>query len=83
MAAEPSPRIQQIAEIFDPSKPVVNSKLVYLSNLYNEELKLLKELWVNTDASRHHQIISQLVHLSEVDGKATHPLYRQDIYGLT
>lgn len=69
MATEQSPRVQQIAEIFDPSTPVVSSKLVYLSNLNNEELELVKKLWANTDASRRHQIISQLVHLSEVDVK--------------
>ena len=67
MAAESSPRIQHIAEIFDSSKPVASSKLVYLSDLSNEELKFLKEIWTNTDAARRHQVISQLVHLSEVD----------------
>ncbi|MBC8275811.1 MAG: HEAT repeat domain-containing protein [Chloroflexi bacterium] len=67
MAAELSPRIQHIAEIFDSSKPVASSKLVYLSDLSSEELKFLGEIWVNADAARRHQVISQLVHLSEVD----------------
>jgi HEAT repeat protein len=67
MVAEPSPRIQHVAEIFDSSKPLTSSKLVYLSNLSSEELKFLKEVWTNTDATRRHQVISQLVHLSEVD----------------
>ena len=69
MAAELSPRMQHIAEIFDSSKPIVSSKLVYLSNLNSKELKFLEELWANADASRRHQIIYQLVHLSEVDVK--------------
>lgn len=67
MAAESSPRIQHITEIFDSSKPVASSKLVYLSDLSSEELKFLKEIWTNADAARRHQVISQLVHLSEVD----------------
>src|SRR4030065_1725761 len=69
MAAELSPRTQHIAEIFDSSKPIVISKLVYLSDLNSEELKFLEELWADADVSRRHQIISQLVHLSEVDVK--------------
>ena len=69
MAAELSPRTQHIAEIFDSSKSIVSSKLVYLSDLNSEELKFLEELWADADVSRRHQIISQLVHLSEVDVK--------------
>jgi len=69
VAAELSPRIQHIAGILDSSKPIASSKLVYLSDLNNEELKFLEELWADADASRRHQIISQLVHLSEVDIK--------------
>ena len=67
MAAELSPRMQHIAEISDSSKPVASSKLVYLSDLGSEELKFLEEIWANADAERRHQVISQLVHLSEVD----------------
>jgi HEAT repeat protein len=67
MAAELSLRMQRIAEIFDSSKPVASSKLVYLSGLSSEELKFLGGIWVNADAARRHQVISQLVHLSEVD----------------
>jgi HEAT repeat protein len=69
MVAELSPRIQHIAEIFDLSKPVTSSKLGYLSDLNREELKFLEEIWAKADASRRHQVISQLVHLSEVDYK--------------
>jgi HEAT repeat protein len=67
MVAESSPRIQHVAEIFDSSKPIASSKLVYLSDLSSEELKFLKEAWTNADATRRHQVISQLVHLSEVN----------------
>ncbi|UCH51846.1 MAG: HEAT repeat domain-containing protein [Chloroflexota bacterium] len=69
MTAELSPRMQQIAEIFDSGKSIVSSKLVYLSDLNSEELKFLEELWAITDVPRRHQIISQLVHLSEIDVK--------------
>jgi HEAT repeat protein len=69
MTAESSLRIQHIAEIFDSSKPVNNAKLVYLSDLNNGELKFLEEVWANADTSRRHQVISHLVHLSEIDFK--------------
>jgi len=69
MAAESSSRMQHIAEIFDSSKPLVNSKLVYLSDLNSEELKFLEKIWTNAEASRRHEVIFQLVHLSEVDFK--------------
>ena len=67
MAAGLSPRMQHIAEIFDSSEPVASSKLVYLSGLSSKELKFLGEIWVDADAAWRHQVISQLVHLSEVD----------------
>ncbi len=67
MTAESSSRMQHIAEIFDSSKPLANSKLVYLSDLNVTELKFLKEIWAKADATRRHQVISQLIHLSEVD----------------
>jgi HEAT repeat protein len=67
MAAELSPRMQNIAEIFDSSKPVAGSKLVYLSGLSSEELNFLGGIWVNADAALRHHVISQLIHLSEVD----------------
>jgi len=67
MVAESSPRLQHVAEIFDSSKPVASSKLAYLSDLSSEELKFLKEVWTNADVTRRHQVISQLVHLNEID----------------
>jgi len=67
MAAELSSRMQHIVEIFDSSMPIASSKLVYLSDLSSEELKFMGEIWADTDAARRQQVISQLVHLSEVD----------------
>jgi len=69
MAAELSPRMQHIAEILDSNKPIASSKLVYLSDLNNEELEFLEEIWADADTARRRQIISHLVHLSEVDVK--------------
>jgi HEAT repeat protein len=67
MPAELSPNLHDIAEIFDKNKPVNNAKLAYLSTLNSDELRFLTEIWTNTDLSRRQEIISQLVHLSEVD----------------
>jgi HEAT repeat protein len=69
MPAELSPRLRCIAEISDSSKTVNSSKLVYLSALNSEELEFLAEIWTKTDLGRRQEIISQLVHLSEVDFK--------------
>ncbi|MBM3118591.1 MAG: HEAT repeat domain-containing protein [Chloroflexi bacterium] len=67
MTTESSSRTQHIAEIFDSTKPLANSKLIHLSDLNATELKFLKEMWTKADATRRHQVVSQLVHLNEVD----------------
>lgn len=67
MAAESAPRTQYIAEIFDSTKPLVNSKLACLSDLSVTEVKFLKEIWAKADATRRNQVVSQIVHLSEID----------------
>jgi HEAT repeat protein len=67
MAAELSPRMQRIVEIFDASKPVASSKLIYLSDLNSEELKFMEEVWGNADVARRRGVISKLVNLSEDD----------------
>ena len=69
MAAELPSYKQRIAEIFDSNEPLLNSKLVYLSDLSGEELKFLEQAWAKADAQRRHQVISQLIHLSEADLK--------------
>ncbi|MBL7209543.1 MAG: HEAT repeat domain-containing protein [Dehalococcoidia bacterium] len=67
MTAESPPHKQCIAEIFDSNKPLVNSKLAYLSDLTGEGLDFLKEVWTKAHAERRRQVISHLVHLSEAD----------------
>jgi len=67
--AELSPGLRCIAEISDSSKSVNGAKLIYLSALNSEELEFLAESWAKTDLGRRQQIVSQLVHLSEVDFK--------------
>ena len=69
MAAELPSCKQPIAELLNCSKPVVNSKLAYLSDLSGDGLEFLKQAWVEADAKRRHQVISHLVHLSEADLK--------------
>jgi len=69
VTAESSPHEQHIAEIFDSTKPLVNSKLAYLSDLTGEGLESLKQAWAKADAERRHQVISHLVRLSEADLK--------------
>jgi HEAT repeat protein len=67
MPAELSPRLRCITEIFDSTKSVNSAKLVCLSALNSDELEFLAEIWTKTDLKRRLEIISQLVHLSEVD----------------
>jgi len=67
MTAEASPRSRLITDIFDSNKPLIISKLVHLSNLSSNDLKLLKLAWANSDTSRRQQVISNIVHLSETD----------------
>lgn len=69
MPAELTPRLNYIAETLDSSKSVSSSKLVGLSELNSEELEFFAETWAKTDLGRRHEIISKLVHLSEVDLK--------------
>lgn len=60
---------EHLRVIFDSNKPVANSNLVYLSNLDSEELELLKQAWAKANTKRRQQVISHLVHLSEIDFK--------------
>ncbi|HIE17620.1 MAG TPA: phycocyanin alpha phycocyanobilin lyase [Dehalococcoidia bacterium] len=69
MAAELPLRLQRIAQVFDSSRPLLSSELVFLSDLSPDELKFFKDIWAGADISRRYQVISQLVHLSEVDFK--------------
>jgi HEAT repeat protein len=69
MAAKQSSYEQELSEIFDPSQPITNSRLVHLSNLDDRGLELLKRAWANSDAERRRKVIASLVHLSETDLK--------------
>jgi len=69
MPAELPSRLQHIAQVFDSSRPLLSSELVFLSDLSPDELRFFKDVWTSADASRRYQVISQLVHLSEVDFK--------------
>lgn len=67
MTAEASPESLLIADIFDPNKHLIASKLAHLADLNSNDLKLLKLAWAKSDAARQQQTMSGLVHLSETD----------------
>jgi HEAT repeat protein len=69
MSVDSSERMHSISEILDSSKNVNSSKLVSLSCLNSEETEFLAESWHKADLDRRREIISELVHLSEVDLK--------------
>lgn len=69
MAAEKPPRMRYIAEILDSGNSISNSVLISLSDLNSEELKFFTGIWAKTELGRRQEIISQLLHLSEVDLK--------------
>jgi len=69
MTEEALSQKQDIPEIFDSSKPLVNSKLLYLSSLDDEGMQLLQHAWARADIERKRKIITSLVHLSESDLK--------------
>lgn len=59
------PITETIAHLGDSDKPLLNSKLVELSNLNPEELALLEEAWATIEAKRKRQIMYRLVELAE------------------
>jgi len=54
-----------ITDLCDSSQPLLNSRLVDLSNLNSEELELWERAWVNIKPKRRQQIIYRLVELAE------------------
>jgi HEAT repeat protein len=66
MPAEVPQRKRSIAGIFDSANSISNSKLIALSGLNTEELEFFTEMWLRTDLELRREIVSQLVHLSEV-----------------
>jgi len=61
----PLPINETIAELANPDKPLLNSRLAELSNLNLEELKLLDQAWETIELKRRRQIMSRLVELAE------------------
>jgi HEAT repeat protein len=63
--AEPPPVEETLAELSDSQKPLLNSRLVRLSNLGSKELEALKQAWPAIDTRRQRQIVQRLVALAE------------------
>ena len=61
----PLPINETIAELANPDKPLLNSRLAELSNLNREELKLLDQAWETIEPKRRRQIMSRLAELTE------------------
>ncbi|MCL0091258.1 HEAT repeat domain-containing protein [Dehalococcoidales bacterium] len=56
---------ETIAELGNCDKPLLNSRLIELSNLNSEELELLEQAWAVIEPKRRRQIIYRLVELAE------------------
>ncbi len=63
----PLPLERYLANLSDPEKPLVTSKLVNLSNLTLEGQRLFENTWVTIETSRRRQAISWLIELAEDD----------------
>ncbi len=61
----PSSLEYYLQELRDPSKPLVISKLVNLSDLSKEEAKIFKREWPVIDIARRRQITERLAELAE------------------
>jgi HEAT repeat protein len=53
-----------IADIGNSDKPLLNSRLIELSDLSSQELGVLKQAWLSIEPKRRCQIISRLVELA-------------------
>ena len=62
---EPPPIEETLAALTDSEKPLLNSRLVRLSNLSVRELEALKQAWPRIDTRRRRQIVQRLVTLAE------------------
>ncbi len=54
-----------IADLADSDKPLVNSKLIDLSNLNPEDLRVFKQAWAAIELKRRQQIMYRLVEFSQ------------------
>ena len=67
MTAELPTCKQNITAIFYSDEDPTESKLIHLSDLNTEDMGSFEQAWLEANPERHYQVISQLVHLSEVD----------------
>ncbi len=56
---------ETIADLADSDKPLLNSRLIDLSNLNPEEIRILERAWAAIELKRRQQIVYRLVELSE------------------
>ena len=61
----PSFFTEYLAELSDTAEPIVDSKLVNLSNLLPEEIRPFQEEWTGIDIKRRRQIIGRLSDIQE------------------
>jgi len=56
---------ETITDLADNDKPILSSRLIDLSNLNPEELRILEQAWSAIEPKRRQQIVYRLVKLSE------------------
>jgi len=61
----PLPIEETIADLGNSDKPLLNSRLVDLSNLNSEELGVFEQAWATIKPKRQRQIMSRLIELAE------------------
>jgi len=61
----PSPIEETIADLVNSGKPLPSSRLIELSNLSPEEVKLFEQVWAAIEPKRRRQIMCRLVDLAE------------------
>lgn len=72
------PLAKLLAELPDSEKPLVSTKLAYLSDLSSSETKLFRQVWAKITPERQYQILSHLIQISESNPK----LDFDNIFGL-
>ncbi|GAI11108.1 unnamed protein product [marine sediment metagenome] len=60
-----SPIEKTIADLGNSDSPLLTSRLIDLSNLNSEELRLFKQVWAAIEPKRRRQIVHRLVELAE------------------
>jgi len=56
---------ETIVDLGNSDKPLLNSRLIDLSNLNSEELRLFEQAWATIKPKRQRQIMSRLIELAE------------------